>query len=186
MCEIMINLSKKRIIKLTSILFVLLCFNSGSNTLSFDYSENKANISPNLDYYTTSPVEYFNETKHPRYNLVTKPIDLIVSPNKGRPVIVEFNEKECTYCGDCVEVCPRDIIKIDNRKIFAENATNCSLCNQCVETCETDAVFVSTTGKDFIFTIESTGALSIKEILRTALTILNNKGKEFKSFVEEF
>jgi hypothetical protein len=45
---------------------------------------------------------------------------------------------------------------------------------------------VSTTGKDFIFTIESTGALSIKEILRTALSILNNKGKEFKSLVEEF
>lgn len=100
--------------------------------------------------------------------------------------VVEFNDKECTYCGDCVEVCPRDIIKINNGKIFAENIINCSLCNQCVETCENDAVFVSTTGRDFIFTVESTGALSIKEILVHALKILSKKGKEFKSFVEEF
>ena len=100
--------------------------------------------------------------------------------------VVEFDEKKCTYCQDCVEICPRDIIKIENGKIFSENVINCSLCNQCVEICETDAVSVSTTGRDFIFTVESTGALSIKEILINALDILNKKGKEFKSFVEEF
>ncbi len=40
----------------------------------------------------TSSTEYFNETSHPRYNLVTRPIDLILYPNKGNPKIVSYNE----------------------------------------------------------------------------------------------
>lgn len=100
--------------------------------------------------------------------------------------IVEFNEKNCTYCGDCAEVCPRDIIKVENRKIFAENVINCSLCNQCVDTCEVDAVSVSTTGEDFIFTVESTGTLTVQEIILKALDILKKKATEFKTYVEEF
>jgi len=100
--------------------------------------------------------------------------------------VVQFNEKKCTYCEDCVEVCPRDIIKIENGKIFSQNVINCSLCNQCMDICETDAVSVTTTGTDFIFTVESTGALTTKEILLKALKILNEKVDEFKVYVEEF
>ena len=40
----------------------------------------------------TSSVEYFNETSYPRYNLVGRPIDLILYPNKGTPTIIETNE----------------------------------------------------------------------------------------------
>ncbi len=100
--------------------------------------------------------------------------------------VVQFNEKNCTYCEDCVNACPRDIIKIENGKISAQNVINCSLCNQCVDVCETNAVFITTTGTDFIFTIESTGALSTKEILLKSLKILNGKADEFKVYVEEF
>ncbi|MHA1513054.1 MAG: DNA-directed RNA polymerase subunit D [Candidatus Hodarchaeales archaeon] len=100
--------------------------------------------------------------------------------------VVEFNEKNCTYCGDCADICPRDIIKVENNKIIAENVINCSLCNQCVDICETDAVSISTTGKDFIFIIESTGALSVKENILTALKILNKKADEFKVYIEDF
>ncbi|MFX0013635.1 MAG: DNA-directed RNA polymerase subunit D [Promethearchaeota archaeon] len=99
---------------------------------------------------------------------------------------VEFNLNNCTFCGDCVEVCPRDIIKIENDEILAVNVINCSLCNQCVDICELDAVTVSTTGKDFVFIIESTGALSIKNILIEALKLLKEKTKEFNILVNEF
>jgi DNA-directed RNA polymerase subunit D len=99
---------------------------------------------------------------------------------------VEFNLDNCTYCGDCVRVCPRDIIKIENDEIFAVNLINCSLCNQCVEVCELDAVNVSTTGTEFIFIIESTGSLKIQSILSKSLEILKEKATEFKSLVEEF
>jgi len=100
--------------------------------------------------------------------------------------VVEFNEENCTFCGDCVEICPRDIIKIEGDKIFTKNMINCSLCNQCVDVCELDAVSVSTTGKDFIFMIESTGSLKIKEILFESLKILREKSLLFKEHVKEF
>lgn len=100
--------------------------------------------------------------------------------------IIEFNLDNCTFCGDCVEVCPRDIIKIENDEIMAINVINCSLCNQCVDICELDAVTVSTTGNDFIFIIESTGALTNKNIVTEALKLLKEKGKEFNILVDEF
>ncbi|WP_455143660.1 DNA-directed RNA polymerase subunit D [Candidatus Hodarchaeum mangrovi] len=100
--------------------------------------------------------------------------------------VVEFNLDNCTYCGDCVQVCPRDIIKIEDDKIKAINVINCSLCNQCVDICELDAVNVSTTGKDFVFLIESTGSLKIKEILLESLKVLKEKTQTFKKHVDEF
>ena len=100
--------------------------------------------------------------------------------------IVEFNLNNCTYCGDCVEVCPRDIIKIEDDEIKAINVINCSLCNQCVDVCELDAISVSTTNNDFIFNIESTGALSVKNIMIEALRLLKDKANEFKVHVDEF
>lgn len=88
----MVNFSKTKIISLITVLFILLFFNYGANKLTYVYSEKNEDISQKINYYSTSPIEYFNETKHPRYSLVTRPIDLIVSPNKGRPVIIEYNE----------------------------------------------------------------------------------------------
>lgn len=99
---------------------------------------------------------------------------------------VEFNLDNCTYCGDCVQVCPRDIIKIENDEIMAFNMINCSLCNQCVDVCELDAVSVSTTGNEFVFMIEGTGTLTIEDVLDSSLKLLKEKAQEFKSLVDEF
>ncbi|MHA1303982.1 MAG: metallophosphoesterase family protein [Candidatus Heimdallarchaeaceae archaeon] len=46
-----------------------------------------------VSYNATSPEEYFNETKNPRYALVNKPLTLLYYPNKGYPIITEC-EKE--------------------------------------------------------------------------------------------
>lgn len=88
----MVNLSKLRVVPVAMIIIFLLSFNSDLSTSSYGFSEKNENVSFELEYYATSPNEYFNETKHPRYNLVARPIDLIVSPNKGSPAIIEFDE----------------------------------------------------------------------------------------------
>jgi len=85
----MIRISKFRIFLIIVMILTLLNTNSSSFAI---LDEGKIAGSISSDYYATSPVEYFNETKHPRYNLVARPIDLIIFPNKGRPVIADFFE----------------------------------------------------------------------------------------------
>ena len=43
-------------------------------------------------YYATSPHDFFNESKHPRYALVNRPFGMIHYPNKANPVIVSYGE----------------------------------------------------------------------------------------------
>ena len=86
---IMTRISKLKIVLFTFMILSLL--NTNSSSLAF-IEEVEIYGSISSEYYSTSPVEYFNETKHPRYSVVARPIDLIISPNKGRPVIAEFSE----------------------------------------------------------------------------------------------
>ena len=69
---------------------------------------------------------------------------------------------------------------------MALNIINCSLCEHCTDVCELDVIAVSTTGNEFVFIIESTGALTIKNILVEALKLLKEKTKEFNILVDEF
>jgi len=75
---------------------ILLTWSSLIISTTTDVTSNDSEITnpiPTLNAINaTSSTEYFNETSHPRYNLVGRPIDLIMCPNKGNPKIVEFNE----------------------------------------------------------------------------------------------
>jgi uncharacterized Fe-S center protein len=50
-----------------------------------------------------------------------------------------FNERECKYCGICVEVCPFDAIKVENNKWILDNES-CFGCGVCTENCEFGAL----------------------------------------------
>jgi len=43
-------------------------------------------------YDATSPYDFFNESKHPRYPLVNRPFGMIHYPNKANPVIISYGE----------------------------------------------------------------------------------------------
>ena len=103
---------------------------------------------------------------------------------KGLPQI-EFNTENCVLCENCIEACPKSIIEIKDENIYATHIMDCILCNQCAETCELDAVNVSASETDFIFSIESTGSLSIKTILLEAINILRSKAEILKVKVNE-
>ncbi len=47
--------------------------------------------------------------------------------------------KECTACGVCQQVCPKDNIKVDNRPYF-EN--KCCACLACVNMCPQKAITI--------------------------------------------
>ncbi|MCK4423594.1 MAG: 4Fe-4S binding protein [Candidatus Omnitrophica bacterium] len=52
---------------------------------------------------------------------------------------VVIDEKKCTGCGICVEVCPVDAIKIDK---IAEINEDCVECLSCIDECPNEAISV--------------------------------------------
>lgn len=125
----MVKFSKKTLTITTSMFFLLLNFQSNQNVYSFDSSMNGDDTSADFDYYSTSPIEYFNETKHPRYQLVARPINLIISPNKGRPVIAEYNESfivkiNTAEMGEMVTVTTNEVEYPETWKLVLVNSEN--------------------------------------------------------------
>jgi NAD-dependent dihydropyrimidine dehydrogenase PreA subunit len=48
---------------------------------------------------------------------------------------VKADTAKCDGCGDCVEACPSDALKVVDKKITV-NEDECSDCGACVDTCE--------------------------------------------------
>jgi nitroreductase/ferredoxin len=61
---------------------------------------------------------------------------LRIDPMNRVPVI---NKKKCTGCGKCVEVCPKDVLFLKDRKAEL-NENECMLCSHCYAVCDFDAV----------------------------------------------
>jgi DNA-directed RNA polymerase subunit D len=85
------------------------------------------------------------------------------------------NKKKCTQCGDCVDVCPKNILLVDGDTISTQNTLDCSLCEACVEVCEPDAITIDSKKDTFLFKVESTGALSPDDIVEKASELLKER-----------
>lgn len=77
--------------------------------------------------------------------------------------------KECDLCGACVDACPKKILNLDEqkKKVVVSDILKCDLCEACAEACKAkgkDAIKISASEENFIFTIESWGQLSPREI----------------------
>lgn len=49
-----------------------------------------------------------------------------------KPII---DEKKCTVCGECVEVCPVDILETKNKKTIVAKPDDCIGCRACEAAC---------------------------------------------------
>ncbi len=90
----------------------------------------------------------------------------------------------CNQCNACIEACPRKILEIRDGKVEVLDVLNCSLCMECVKACELGAIKVEETN-DFLFTVEATGALPLRTVMRKALEILKEKAEEMNKIIEE-
>jgi DNA-directed RNA polymerase subunit D len=93
--------------------------------------------------------------------------------------------KKCSICGECVKKCPKNVFEIKDKKIMVVRSQDCHMCMACVDACAEDAISVEGKEGEFIFTIESFGQLSPKEIIVQAAAELNEKLDEFKELVKE-
>jgi hydrogenase-4 component H len=59
---------------------------------------------------------------------------------RGKPQLVS---DKCTYCGDCVTVCPPGVISLEEKngeKALTLSYCGCIFCGRCEEVCRYDAV----------------------------------------------
>jgi len=84
------------------------------------------------------------------------------------------------------EACPKKILRYekDSLSVDKDKVEECTLCLACSEAAP-KAVRVSPRENEFIFTIESWGQLSCREIIREASKVFDSKLDEFISKVEE-
>ena len=99
---------------------------------------------------------------------------------------ITFNDNvEIDY--DCAQACPRGILKSDRRskKIKVLDIENCTMCKSCVRASDNGYINVGFRENDFIFRIETDGAMPPKEVLLKACDVLGEKADKFIRFSKE-
>ncbi len=91
---------------------------------------------------------------------------------------------ECDYCGNCVEVCPRNILKMEGDKVKVVNVIECSMCRLCEEECDMDSIKVTSKPDSFVMTFETTGALTAKEIALEAAGSIKKRAEQLSEIVD--
>jgi NAD-dependent dihydropyrimidine dehydrogenase PreA subunit len=62
-------------------------------------------------------------------------------------VIEKINISRCTCCGICIDVCPMDVLRMDNKnhKVKIMYPNDCITCFNCELECPSKAIYVSPT-----------------------------------------
>lgn len=94
--------------------------------------------------------------------------------------VIRIDPEKCDLCGKCIEACPKHILRKDVGEVVVLEAEKCDLCKECVKACPLDAIRVERLRDAFLFTIESTGALTPERIIYEANKILKDKTTEFQ------
>ena len=104
-----------------------------------------------------------------------------VSAYKYLPQI-KIDAESCDACGECVKICPKNILVKVEKAIEARNIIECTLCRDCVDACPKNppAIEISWEREAFVFNVESTGVLPVERIMLEALNILDKKFEDFE------
>ncbi len=54
--------------------------------------------------------------------------------------IPEIDLDKCTGCGDCVELCPLDVVALTNNEVTIVKPEGCSYCTDCEAFCPSGAI----------------------------------------------
>ena len=63
--------------------------------------------------------------------------------------VIVIDEKKCTGCGECVNICPSEIYKFDGQlpgggqRVVVGDTSECSNCESCISVCQPQAITIS-------------------------------------------
>jgi len=99
---------------------------------------------------------------------------------------IEVSSKNCDACGKCVEICPRKVLAKADDKIKVRDLMACTLCQDCVEACPQNpkAIKIGWEENNFIFSLESTGALPPEKIVAEAVNTLDKQLNELENQIK--
>ncbi|MDR0911901.1 MAG: 4Fe-4S dicluster domain-containing protein [Methanobrevibacter sp.] len=55
---------------------------------------------------------------------------------------IDYNECDGSECGECVDVCPMEILVLDGDKVVIKNLEECSVCEVCMDVCPNECIEV--------------------------------------------
>lgn len=58
---------------------------------------------------------------------------------------VVVDPEKCDGCEECVDICPMEVLELQDGKSVPVNPEDCEGCESCIEVCETGAITVEET-----------------------------------------
>ncbi len=96
---------------------------------------------------------------------------------------IEIDAAKCDPGCSCADICPKDVLEKDGRKLVAKHPERCNLCNSCVEMCEVDAIKVTGDQTKLVFRFETDGSMDAKAVLLKGLSILEEQFEHLREKV---
>jgi len=56
--------------------------------------------------------------------------------------VPKINDEKCKQCGECIDVCPSDVLAANDSKTVVSNPADCLGCESCVSVCPEEAIQV--------------------------------------------
>jgi DNA-directed RNA polymerase subunit D len=97
---------------------------------------------------------------------------------------IEISEA-CDGCNKCVEVCPRNILVVEEGRAKATNILECSLCKLCIGACEAKAIKLSPVLDSFVVSIESSGCMPVKDLVARAAQEIQKRAEDLDAKLAE-
>ncbi len=82
------------------------------------------------------------------------------------------------------QICSFDVFDVKDNNLEVKNEMNCTQCDACTDVLKDGEITVTGDDTKFIFEVESWGQLEPKEIVEQAISVFNDKAKEFETILE--